>query len=300
VGVRTSQGEFRSDGEVILSAGGLMSPQILQRSGIGGGEWLRELGIEVIADNPGVGAHLLEHRLLWHRYDISVPYSQNLELAGWRLAANVLRYYLTRSGPLSVAYGNVAAFAKVLPESKTPDIEILLSPATTEPDETGQQILDKRHSVQIFGYPLRSRSEGALHITAADPAAPPRIRPGFLTDPYDCAVTIAMHRYIRRWMEQPAIAPMVEREKEPGRSLQTDEQILDAYRRTGQAGLHACGTCRMGDFPDAVVDDRLRVRGVQGLRVVDGSVMPAMVSCNTNGPIMALAWRASELILECN
>jgi choline dehydrogenase-like flavoprotein len=145
---------------------------------------------------------------------------------------------------------------------------------------------------------LRSRSEGALHITGVDPAAPPRIRPGFLTDPYDCAVTIAMHRYIRRWMQQPAIAPMVEREKEPGASLETDEQILDAYRRTGQAGLHACGTCRMGDFPDAVLDETLRVCGVEHLRVVDGSVMPTMVSCNTNGPIMALAYRASELILR--
>jgi choline dehydrogenase-like flavoprotein len=245
-----------------------------------------------------VGEHLLEHRLLWQRFDTTVPHSQNLELAGWRLAANVVRYYLTRTGPLSVAYGNVAAFAKVLPESKTPDAEILLSPATTTQDEAGRHVLDTRHSVQIFGYPLRSRSEGSLRITAADPAAPPHIRPGFLTDPYDCAVTIAMHRFIRRWMQQPAIAPMIEDEKEPGRSLQTDDEILGAYRRLGQAGLHACGTCRMGDFPDAVLDEKLRVRGVGGLRVVDGSVMPAMVSCNTNGPIMALAYRASELILE--
>jgi choline dehydrogenase len=251
-----------------------------------------------VADSPGVGRHLLEHRLLWQRFDINVPYSQNLQLAGWRLAANVLRYYLTRKGPLSAAYGNVVAFAKVLPDARTPDAEILLSPVTTEPDASGQQILDTRHSVQIFGYPLRSRSEGAIAITAADPAAPPRIQPGYLTDPYDCAVTIAMHRYIREWMRKPAIAPMVEREKEPGASLQTDEQILDAYRRTGQAGLHACGTCRMGDFPDAVLDEHLRVRGVEGLRVIDGSVMPTMVSCNTNGPIMALAWRASELILD--
>jgi choline dehydrogenase-like flavoprotein len=298
VGVATSAGDLRTKGEVIVSAGGLISPQILQRSGIGDETLLRELGIAVVADSPGVGAHLLEHRLLWHRYDISVPHSQNLELAGWRLVANVLRYYLTRSGPLSVAYGNVAAFARVLPDAKTPDAEILLSPATTEPDASGNQVLDRRHSVQIFGYPLRSRSEGRLHITSADPAASPRIRPGFLTDPYDCAVTVAMHRYIRRWMQQPAIAPMVEREKEPGASLRTDEQILDAYRRIGQAGLHACGTCRMGDFADAVLDEKLRVRGVERLRVVDGSVMPAMVSCNTNGPIMALAYRASELILD--
>jgi choline dehydrogenase-like flavoprotein len=297
IGVATNRGELRAAGEVIVSAGGLMSPQILQRSGIGGGALLRGLGIDVVADSPGVGRHMLEHRLLWSRFDITVPHSQNLQLAGWRLAANVLRYYLTRTGPMSVAYGNVAAFAKVLPDAKTPDAEILLSPATTTQDESGRHVLDTRHSVQIFGYPLRSRSEGWLGITAADPAAPPRIHPGYLTDPYDCAVTIAMHRYIRRWMEQPAIAPMVEGEKQPGRSLQSDDEILAAYRRQGQAGLHACGTCRMGDFPDAVLDAKLRVRGVEALRVVDGSVMPTMVSCNTNGPIMALAWRAAELIL---
>ena len=301
VGVRALVGgmpqELRTQGEVIVSAGGLMSPQILQRSGIGDGELLRELDIAVARHSPGVGMHLLEHRLLWSRFDINVPHSQNLHLAGWRLAANTLRYYLTRSGPLSAAYGNVCAFARVLPDSVTPDAEILLSPVTTTQDANGNHVLDNRHSVQIFGYPLRSRSEGSLRITAADPAAPPRIRPGYLTDPYDCAVTVAMHRYIRRWMEQSAIAPFVEGEKEPGRSLQSDEDILDAYRRQGQAGLHACGACRMGDFPDAVLDEQLNVRGVERLRVVDGSVMPTMVSCNTNGPIMALAWRAAELIL---
>jgi choline dehydrogenase-like flavoprotein len=302
IGVRALVGgaarEFRAEGEVILSAGGLMSPQLLQRSGVGPAVLLRDLGIDVVAESPGVGEHMLEHRLLWSRYDINVPHSHNHQLRGLRLAANVMRYYLTRGGPLAVAYGNVCAFARVLPESATPDAELLLSPMTTLPDASGNLVLDHRHSVQIFGYPLRSRSEGWLRITASDPSAPARIHPAYLTDPYDCAVTIAMHRYIRRWMQQPAIAPMVEREKEPGRSLQSDEEILAAYRQTGQAGLHACGTCRMGDFPDAVVDSQLRVRGVDGLRVVDGSIMPTMVSANTNGPIMALAWRASELILE--
>jgi choline dehydrogenase-like flavoprotein len=297
VGVETNRGEFRAGGEVIVSAGGLMSPQILQRSGIGDAAMLRGIGVAVVADSPGVGEHLLEHRLLWSRYDINVPHSHNFQLQGWRLAANVLRYYLTRGGPLAAAYGNVCAFARVLPESKTPDAEILLSPLVTVPDASGNLLLDRRHSVQIFGYPLRSRSEGRLRITSADPAAPPAIRPGYLTDPYDCAVTVAMHRYIHDWMRQPAIAPMVEREKEPGASLHTDEAILAAYRTAGQAGLHACGTCRMGDFADAVVDSQLRVRGVEGLRVVDGSVMPAMVSANTNGPIMALAWRAAERIM---
>lgn len=107
-----------------------------------------------------------------------------------------------------------------------------------------------------------------------------------------------MYRFLRQWMAQPAIAGMVTDEREPGASLQSDDQILDAFRRQGQAGYHACGTCRMGDFADAVLDDRCRVKGVSGLRVVDGSIMPAMVSANTNGPIMASAWRAADLILE--
>ncbi len=301
-GVVGSRGGVRFEaccaGEVILSAGGLMSPQILQRSGVGPAELLGELGIGVIADSPGVGEHLLEHRLLWHRYDIAVPHSQNHELRGLRLIANVARYYARRDGPLAAAYGNVCGFAKVLEESMTPDIEVVLSPTVADPDARGELVPDRHHSVQIFGYPLRSRSEGSLRITSRDPAVPARIRPGILTDPYDQRVTLAMHRFIRRWMEQPAIAPMVVAEREPGRSLLTDEQILTAYRQKGQAGLHACGTCRMGDFNDAVLDPRLNVRGVSGLRVVDGSIMPTMVSANTNGPIMALAWRAAQLIKE--
>jgi choline dehydrogenase len=111
-------------------------------------------------------------------------------------------------------------------------------------------------------------------------------------------VTIAMSRFIRTWMAQPAIAGMVTDEREPGASIPSDEEILEAFRKHGQASYHACGTCRMGDFDDAVLDERCRVKGASGLRVVDGSIMPTMVSANTNGPIMASAWRAADLILE--
>ena len=289
---------FRADGEVILSAGSLMSPQLLQRSGVGDARHLSNLGIAPVLDSPGVGRHLLEHRLMMMQYDISVPYSHNLQLQGWRLVANVLRYYLGRRGMMAVAYGTVGAFAKALPESATSDIEILFSPAVATPDARGNLVMDRGHSIQLFGYPLRSRSEGWVRITSADPHQPAQIHAGYLTDPYDCAVTIAMHRYIREWMRQPAIAPMVIAEREPTRSLQTDEEILAAFRQQGQAGYHACGTCRMGDFDDAVLDEKLRVRGTDGLRVVDGSIMPAMVSANTNGPIMASAWHGASLILE--
>lgn len=302
VGLRATVGGKKQDllteGEVILSAGALMTPQILQRSGIGAAGLLREHGIAVVVDSPGVGEHLLEHRLLMVQYDINVPHSHNLQLRSARLVANVLRYYLSRSGPMAVAYGTVGAFARVLPQSATPDTEILFSPVVVTPDAKGNFIPDRTHSIQLFGYPLRSRSEGFVRITSADASTPARVHAGYLTDPYDCAVTVGMHRFIRKWMQQPAIAPMVVGEREPTRSLETDEQILAAFREQGQAGYHACGTCRMGDFPDAVLDARLCVKGTSGLRVVDGSIMPSMVSANTNGPIMASAWHAASLILE--
>jgi choline dehydrogenase len=302
VGVSARVGDtqqlFRAQGEVILCAGALMSPQILQRSGVGPGALLQSLGLEVVADSPGVGAHLLEHRLFMVQYDIDAPYSHNPQLRGARLYANVLRYYLTRTGPMAVGYGAVGAFARVLPHSPTPDVEILFSPMVANPNAKGEFVPDAGHSIQLFGYPLRSRSEGWVKIASPDPMQPATIHAAYLTDPYDCEVTVAMHRFIRKWMRQPAIAPMVIGEREPSRSLQTDDEILTAFRQAGQAGYHACGTCRMGDFPDAVLDAQLRVKGVDGLRVIDGSIMPTMVSANTNGPIMASAWRASELILE--
>lgn len=289
---------FVSKAEVIVSAGTLMSPVILQRSGIGPASLLRRLGIEVIADSPGVGEHMLEHRLLMMPYELNVPHSYNFEVRGWRLLANVLRYYLQGKGAMAAGYGTVGAFAKVLPESLTADIEVLLSPIVAAADEKGTMNSDDVHSIQLFGYPLRSRSEGSVRITSADRRAPIAIRPNYLTDAYDQRVTAAMFRFIREWMRQPAIAAMVKKEREPVPSLQTDEDIIDAFRTRGQAGYHACGTCRMGNFPDAVLDERCRVRGLDGLRVVDASIMPTMVSANTNGPVMASAWRAANLILE--
>ena len=291
---------FEAGREVIISAGALMSPQILQRSGIGPAHVLNNCGIPVLVDSPGVGQHMLEHRLLQMVFDLHVPHSHNKHLSGLRLIGNVLRYYLTGRGPMAAGYGSVAAFATVLPESETPDIEILLSPVVATGDARGRLVIDPQHSVTLFGYPLRSRSEGSVEITARDPTTPARIRTGYLTDSYDCAVTVAMQRYLRTLMTQPAIAPMIAGEREPTGSLQTDDEILDGFRRLGQAGCHACGTCRMGDFADAVLDETLAVRGVGGLRVVDGSIMPNIVSANTNGPIMASAWHAADIITAAN
>lgn len=289
---------FRAGGEVILSAGALMSPQLLQRSGVGEADHLRSLGIDVVTDSPGVGQHMLEHRLFMMKYRLNAPLSINADFRGMRLVRNVLRYYLRRDGPMAAAAYDVGAFVRTQPDSGTPDAEILMAPYLVSPNAKGRLVPDRGHSIHLFGYPLRSKSEGSIRIASADPDVPGCIRAGYLTDPYDCAVTVAMYRYIRAWMARPAIAPLIAEEMEPGRSLQSDEEVIAAFRQAGQAGYHACGTCRMGDFDDAVLDAKLRVRGVDGLRVVDGSIMPAMVSANTNGPIMASAWRAAELILE--
>ncbi len=295
------QGErrrFDCGGEIIVSAGALLSPKLLQLSGIGAGGHLQAVGVEVLQDSPGVGAHMLEHRLLMMEYRLARPISRNAEFRGLRLARNVARYYLTRSGPMAEGGYEVGAFVRTRPDLPTPDAEILMAPYSLSVTQSGGVATSAMHGMHLFGYPLRSRSEGSVQIASADPAAALTIRPGYLSDPYDREVTVRMFRLMRDWVAQPAIAALIAEETAPGAALQGDEDIIDAFRRRGQAGYHACGTCRMGSFNDAVLDERLRVKGVSGLRVVDGSIMPAMVSANTNGPIMAAAWRAAELIAQ--
>jgi choline dehydrogenase len=289
--------EYRAGREVILAAGGLHSPQLLERSGIGDADRLRELGIPLICHSPGVGENLLEHRLLMMQYELLAPMSENAQFRGWRLALNGARYALTRTGPMSAGTYDVCAFAKTNASLDRPDAEILMAPYSLAFTHKGSITTDSAHSMHMFGYPLRSRSQGSVHIRSADPSAGGLIRPNYLSDPYDQQVTIAMFRLMRRWVRQPALHKIIGEEVLPGASVEDDDSILRAFRAKGTAGYHACGTARMGG-EDAVVDARLRVRGASSLRVVDGSIMPTMVSANTNGPIMAMAWRAAELICE--
>lgn len=302
VGVTGTRGdqpfECRTEGEVILSAGGLSSPQILERSGIGSGERLGQLGIPLIHHSPDVGENLLEHRLLMIQYNLLRPLSQNSSYRGVRAILNGARYFLTRKGPMAEGSYEAGGFVKTDPSLDRPDAEILFAPYSLNFSHEGRVAGDSPHSVHTFGYPLRSRSKGSIHVRSADPADRAVIRPNYLSDPYDCAVTLAMFRLQRKWLRQPALEGIIGNETLPGPHVETDEQILDVYRNAGQAGLHACGTTRMGTDDRAVLDGKLRVRGVSNLRVVDGGVMPTMVSANTNGPIMAVGWRAAELILE--
>jgi choline dehydrogenase-like flavoprotein len=227
-------------------------------------------------------------------YGLKRPLSVNPELSGWRMLRSALRY-LAGKGPLSAGSYDVGAFVKTDPALDRPDVELLMAPYGYAFDEHDRPIVLKTHSFHMFGYPLRSRSQGSILIRSSDPEEPALIRPNYLSDPYDREVTVAMFRLMRRLVSQPALAEVIHNEIAPGPGVQTDEQIVEAFKSKGHSGYHACGTVAMGGA-DAPLDARLRVRGVEGLRVVDGSVMPTMVSANTNGPIMAVAWRAAELI----
>jgi choline dehydrogenase len=288
--------EFRARREVILSAGGLATPVLLQRSGVGAADQLRKLGIPVVHDSPMVGQNLLEHRLLMMHYRLNRPLSVNPQLSGWRLMGSATRYLFGR-GPLAAGSYDVGAFARTNPALVRPDVEILMAPYGYGFNVDGKPQTLPYHSFHMFGYVLRSRSQGSILVRSPELQTPPSIRPNYLSNPYDREVTVEMFRLMRRMVAQQSLSEVIAEEISPGQQVRTEDDIVNAFKAQGHAGYHACGTVAMGGAA-APLDERLRVRGIDGLRVVDGSVMPTMVSSNTNGPIMAIAWRASDLILE--
>ena len=297
VGVETSGATafYASRGEVILSAGALQSPLILQNSGIGDAGFLATLGIPVVADRPAVGENLREHKSIALNVALTRNYSHNTRLRGFGLALSALRYGLGMGGPLSSTY-EVTAFLKTRPELTQPDAELMMWALT--PDPAAEKLVPEAHPAMLLaGYPLRTESRGSIRLSRPDPNAPPRIIANFVTDQHDRDVTIRLFRFMRALVERPELSHLVRTETLPGPDVQSDDEIIDYCLRTPTC-LHAIGTCRMGGDADSVVDPRLRVRGVSGLRVVDCSIMPTQVSANTNGPVMATAWRAADFILR--
>lgn len=289
---------IRAAREIVLCAGALESPKLLQLSGIGPAAHLRDLGIDVIHDSPHVGGNMREHRGIMFRQRLALPQSasQNYQFHGIRLAATSLRYLLTRSGVLSWGSHEVGAFFRATEQATRPDAEFLMSPFSYQITENGAAI-DTFPGLHLMSYVLRPESRGSVMIGSADPTAAPIVRPAFLTDEYDCRVAIGIYHVMRKLFDQPALRTIVAEELAPG-LLQSDEEILDVFRRNGVTGYHAVGTCAMGASADAVLDERLRVRGVDGLRVMDCSAMPLMISGNTNAPMMAMGWRAADLIIQ--
>lgn len=282
-------------GEVILCGGAMASPGILERSGIGDPKRLKALGVPLVAANPNVGEGLSEHRGIIVQWKLKREISQNREFSGWRLLRSTLQYYLTKDGPMSSAAYEIGAWFKTRPGLNRPDAQFLLAPFSFDFDKQ-RTALEPFPGMHVVTYPLRPTSRGRIHITSLDPNAPPKLEPNYRSTSEDREAMVGAVRMVRRYAAQSPLAELVAEETMPGRAYETDEQILDAYDKYGTCGYHAVGSCRMGKDADSVVDPELRVRGVEGLRVMDTSVMPVIPSGNTNGPTMAMAWRAADII----
>ncbi|MCW2522502.1 MAG: alkJ 2 [Frankiales bacterium] len=290
--------EYRARREVLLSMGSLASPQFLELSGIGSREVLKDANIEVRVDQPQVGEGLREHRCfpLQLRLLRDAGYNRLLATPA-RQALTGAKYLLTRKGPIATPAYDMLAFFKSGPDSARPDAQVLLTPFSMGlgPVAVG---VERRAGISLLGFVLRPTSLGSVHITSADPTAPLKLDPNYLSTDHDRQISINMFKRMREIVQQSPIAAEILTEIQPGAALQDDEGILNSGFLNGGPGYHASGACAMGPEDSAVVDSRLRVRGVQGLRVIDVSILPAMVSGNLNGPIMAMAWRAAEMILE--
>lgn len=296
IGVIDTRGcRFEAGREVILCAGTLISPLILQRSGVGPAALLAAHGISVLCDAPGVGSHLREHKITAMTLRTKAGLSHNRRLQGLPLLIEGARYLATRGGSLATTY-DINGFIRTDPALERPDAQITFWSLSWRRD-VAAMAPESEPGMSVMGYPCRSDSEGSIMLRSADPADPPLIRTNFLSTEHDRRIIIGIQRFLRRLFALPDVARYIVAETWPGPDTRSDAEILDAARLDSTC-MHATGTCRMGAADDAVVDARCRVNGVEGLRVVDCSIFPTQVSGNTNGPVMAVAWRAAQLMAE--
>ena len=282
--------------EVLLAAGALQSPQLLQLSGVGPGRLLQDLGIKVLADRPGVGENLQDHLALRFMFKCAKPVTTNDDLKNfWRKALIGMRYVFLRRGPMAIGVMTAGMITRALPESATPDLQYFISTVSAETRGAEPHPFS---GFTIAYYPLRPTSRGRLWIRSADPMQAPAMLANYLATDYDRRLSIEGAKLLRRLIATPSLSPYVLEELQPGAGVRSDEDLLNAARDFGTSGYHPCGTCRIGGDAGAVVDPRLRVHGVQGLRVVDASVMPAIVSGNTNAATIMIAEKGADLIRE--
>jgi choline dehydrogenase len=285
-----------ANAEVIVAGGAFNSPQLLQLSGLGPAELLRGLGIDVIADMPSVGSDLQDHLQVRMQYRCTEPITMNDVINHWRHRYGAgLRYLLSRKGLLTIGAGYAGAFLRTRPDLMSPDVQIhfLIFSA-----DTAGAALHAFPGFMTSVCQLRPQSRGFVHIKSNDPSVAPAIQPRYLSARNDCDSTVAGMKLMRRVMNQPAMRKYIAEERAPGPHCQSDADLLTFARDTGTTVYHPTSTCRMGSDPAAVVDERLRVRGFERLRVVDASIMPTLVSGNTNAAVVMIGEKGADMVLE--
>jgi len=287
----------RARREIIVSGGAINAPQLLQLSGVGPADHLRAQGIDVVHDLPGVGANLQDHYQVKCIHRCSRPITVNDDARyPWRKVGIALRYAMSRSGPMTISAGQVGVFARSRPELDTPDIQFHFMPLSTETHTSGAVGLHDFPGFTASVCQLRPESRGTIMIASPDPARAPLIRANYLATEGDRRTMVAGLELARRIAATAALAPYIASEYRPGPEVTDKAALLDYIRETGSTIFHPAGTCKMGDDPMAVVDARLRVRGVSGLRVADASIMPTVVSGNTNAPAIMIGEKAAAMI----
>ncbi len=297
VTIRNKAGtRFVAGREVIVAAGAIQSPKLLQLSGIGPAGLLSAYGIPVVVDSRDVGRNLRDHRYLQTVYRVTGD-SMNKNFRGLGLLRSALQYGVLSGGPLTHSAHEVGGFIKSRPDLPHADVQIGVSLYSITQDENGLAV-DPYPGLTILGYFTRPESQGVVKIQSADPDVKPFVDANHFAADIDRQTAVSMFRWLRELGQQPALKPWIVHEKAPGPSIASDEDILQNAVDLGGTSFHVAGTCRMGADAGAVLDPQLRVRGVEGLRVVDTSIFPTLVSGNTNAPAMVVAMRAAEMILQ--
>lgn len=286
--------EVRVTREVILSGGSINSPHLLQISGVGPAAHLKSIGVPVVHDLSGVGANLQDHYVARVSHRVKGSTSINKLARGLPLAREIARFFLEGRGALTFGVTTAQVFCRSSPEKASPDLQLLFTPASYDPSKFGA--LEREDGMTVAVCPVRPDSRGTIMARTSDPITAPAITPNYLSDPGDARVLIAGMRFTRDIFAAPAIAEYSVQETLPGPDVQTDDELIDYARHFGNTIYHPVGTCRMGQGPSAVVDDRLRVHGLSGLRVIDASIMPTLTTGNTNAPAIMIGEKGAAMI----
>jgi len=280
-------------GEVIVASGSVLSPKLLELSGIGDAERLRRLGVGVIHHSPNVGENLRDHLNFSMPHRLVGARGLNRRFRGIGRVPDLLRYAIAHTGPMTLGPYEVGAFTRSDPRQDRPDLQLYFSAYSKMP---GRWTTEREPGFTVSIFLVQTASVGSVHITSSDPEASVELLPNHLRDDADQRRVVGAVRTVRSILRQPAFAHHVGAEIAPGDDRQDDAEIFERVLPRIAGGTHAMGTCAMGRSDDAVLDDRLRVRGVEGVRVVNCASMPTLVSGNTSAPAMAIAWQAANLI----